>query len=127
MTAVYKYQEATVASIYLGLEDHGVLTTFVNLHFDGSISQSYGGYSLDTYDAEVGYRVGTAFGCEVIVQMLRFFRVAQLSDAAGTRVIAIRRAGSDIIARLLRLPEHGGAMLDFAAIASIYENTQGKR
>lgn len=41
-------KNAVVKSVYLGIEDHGFLTVFLNLEYDGSICQSFGGYPLQS-------------------------------------------------------------------------------
>jgi hypothetical protein len=35
----------------LGIEDHGILTAFVHLRFDGNSCQGFGGYGLGAKDA----------------------------------------------------------------------------
>jgi hypothetical protein len=65
----YRVEHAQVETYRLEREDHGILT--VNLSFKGeSWGQGMPAMGLDEYDKEQERRVGTAFGCEYIGQIV---------------------------------------------------------
>ena len=76
----------------LGVEDHGILTFFLYLKFDGS-GQGFGGYTLDTYDKEKKRRVGHAFGTDCILQILDVLKVRKWEEVKGKYVRVKRDAG----------------------------------
>ena len=62
-------QNAKIKSTFLGVEDHGILTFWLYLEFDGS-GQGFGGWALDGRPANgYGDRVPTE-GCGAIVAAL---------------------------------------------------------
>lgn len=54
-------ENAQIESTMLGMEDHGILTFFLSLKFEGS-GQGFGGYAMDSYDKAKKRRVGSALG-----------------------------------------------------------------
>lgn len=109
-----------VKRAFVGIEDHGILTFYVDLDFGGK-GQAYGGACLDEWNPRLRRRVGTALGCELLLQLHRFFGVTELSKATGQAVVAEREgdAGwSGMIVRLRRLPCDGGAVFDVQAIVA---------
>lgn len=115
-----------VKSVFLGIEDHGILTFMVMLDFGGS-GQGFGTYTLDTYDHVKKRRVGTAFGCEALLRLIEFFGGTTLDAAKGQAVIAVRDGvglGSTI-RKLKRLPCDGGAEYDIEAILAEWRNADG--
>jgi hypothetical protein len=81
---------AKVESVDLFIEDHGILTLFVNLDYGGT-HQGFGGYSLDGYDETLKRRVGTAGGTDFILRILNMFKVSKLEDIKGRSVYAIKQ------------------------------------
>lgn len=78
-------KNARIASTMLGIEDHGILSSFIHLEYDGG-GQGFGGYSLDTpvkgsYDFK---RVGTAWGMEFIRRVLDTLGVNNWEQLPGT-------------------------------------------
>lgn len=80
---------AKVTDVRLFIEDHGILTLFVDLDFGGS-GQSFGGISLDSYDEDLKRRVGHAIGTDFILQMLSLFQVSSLDKIKGKPVYALK-------------------------------------
>lgn len=66
-------RNAIIDSTFLGTEDHGIFTFMLALKW-GNCGQGFGGYALDTplrdKDDKFVRRVGTAYGMEVIIQLL---------------------------------------------------------
>lgn len=84
--------DATIAlidSAFLGVEDHGILTTMLGLDLDGGGHIGVGGYAMDSYDKQAGRRVGTAYGCDLILRLLEVVGVSQWADIRGRTVLAL--------------------------------------
>ncbi len=77
-------RNAKIKGFSLGYEDHGILTMFLNLDYGGA-GQGFGGYMLDTYQGErgKGSRVGTAYGMEFVVRVLKTVGVDDIKDLVG--------------------------------------------
>jgi hypothetical protein len=76
-------KNARIKGTTLGIEDHGILTAFIDLDY-GSGGQSFGGRSLDEWDEAAKRRVGHAFGSEFILQVLRTLGVSSWEKLPGT-------------------------------------------
>ena len=66
-------RNAKIARTTLGYEDHGILTCFLHLEWEGG-GQGFGGYGLDAWvgeRSEKGRRWGTAYGMEFVAQILK--------------------------------------------------------
>ena len=87
---------ARIESTSLGIEDHGILSFFLHLEFDGS-GQGFGGYALDTFDKEKKRRVGHAFGTDCILRILEVLKVHNWEDLRG-KYLRIKRINHKIIA-----------------------------
>lgn len=77
---------AKVQSATLEIKERGILNFWVFVDYEDGLSQGVGGIILDTFDSERKERVGTAYGCEMIRQLLLFFDVNNLNDCAGQMV-----------------------------------------
>lgn len=77
---------AKVRSATLEIKERGILNFWVFVDYEDGLSQGVGGIILDTFDSERKERVGTAYGCEMIRQLLLFFDVNNLNDCAGQMV-----------------------------------------
>jgi hypothetical protein len=83
---------AKITGTHLGIEDHGILTFFLYLEFDG-YHQGFGGYALDTYDKENKMRIGTAYGTDCILNILKVLEVNKWEDLKG-KYVRIKRDGT---------------------------------
>lgn len=81
-----------VTSARIELEDHDILTFGIGIDFGGSY-QTFGGYPLDEYSNKEGGRIGCAAGTDMILRLLRLFKVRHLGQVVGRPVFAIRHAG----------------------------------
>jgi len=90
-----------IESTMLGMEDHGILTFFLNLKFKGS-GQGFGAYAMDSFDLVKKRRIGSAFGTDCILQILdtvgvskwedlkdKYVRVKRDGDSWGSKIVAI--------------------------------------
>ena len=80
---------ARVESVNLEIEDHGILTCFVQLDKEEGMHQGFGGYSLDGFDKKAKRRVGTAGGLDWILRLLQIFAVGKLEDITGKMCYAL--------------------------------------
>lgn len=82
---------ATIKSTRLGYEDHGILTTSLDLSWEGS-GVGFGGYCLDEPKNRLGRdytRVGTAYGLDYIIRVMETVGVDRWEKLQGSRVIVL--------------------------------------
>jgi hypothetical protein len=85
----YRAEVARCVRFTLEVEDHGLFTAMVT--FEGSgWGQGIPPHALDEYDSALGRRVGTAFGCDYIIECCRV--LGSPEQAAGRRVVVLRKA-----------------------------------
>ena len=77
-----------VSSFKLGTEDHGIMTFWVHLDFNGS-GQAFGGYCMDSFDQQSDKRCGSAFGTECVLRLLRCFNVEDIGEIKGKPCMAL--------------------------------------
>jgi hypothetical protein len=87
-------KNARITGVSFGYEDHGILTCTVGLDYGGS-GQSFGGYALDTYDKEKKKRIGTAFGTQFILEILRVLDIRTWEKLPGV-VIRVRASHNKV-------------------------------
>ena len=91
-----------IHSTMLGIEDHGIMTFFINVDFDGG-GQGFGGYALDGKAGKVGH----SKSIQAIRQILQTVDVMKWEDLKGKYV------------RIRKEKEYGGPI---KAIGHIMEN-----
>lgn len=77
---------AKVKSATLEIKERGILNFWVFVDYEDGLSQGVGGIILDDYDKERETRIGTAYGCEMIRQLLLFFNVNNLEECRDQMV-----------------------------------------
>lgn len=94
----YVGEIGVIRSTRLGYEDHGIFTAMIDLSFGGgSTGQGAGfmcldrGYKPDPDDYKT-IRVGTAYGLDHIMQIMRTVGVENWEDLKGKQVIALRES-----------------------------------
>lgn len=107
MSEEWAKELARVESVSLEIEDHGILTCYVNLNKESGLHQSFGGYSLDTYDEDLKKRIGTASGMDWVLRILNIFGVSKLEDIEGKMCYAVMN-GQPTIQGLETLKIDGG-------------------
>ena len=101
-----------IESVMLGIEDHGILTCSLTFNFGGSV-QSFGGYSLHSFDEEEKERVEHAAGTDFILCILKACGVNNWEDIKGKVMYALydsERYGQIMGIRALPF-EEGGTFL----------------
>ncbi len=102
-----------IISTQLGIEDHGIMTFMLMFDFGGK-RQGFGGYCLDTYDPISKKRVGTAEGCDAILQILNACGVSNWEEIRGKAMYALydSEGFGHLIKGIKSLPfGHGGTLL----------------
>ena len=69
----------------LGHEDHGIFTCSLQT-ISGAIGQSFGGYALDSWSEEKKARIGTAYGVQFLINVLRVCGVEKWEDIKGKHI-----------------------------------------
>jgi hypothetical protein len=126
MTSDRYEQIGKITSTYLGIEDHGIMTCYLNMDLGSSV-QGVGGYGLDSpqrdeNDEFIG-RVGTAYGCEFIRRILKACGVDTWEKLPGRTVFVIResdRWGSKVLG-IKPLPTERGEEFLFASLDEMVE------
>ena len=75
-------ENCEVTGTMLGVEDHGILTFFVYVGGD-HWGCSFGGFAMDSWSEIKQKRVGSAFGCEAIRQILEVLEKDKWEDLKG--------------------------------------------
>ena len=85
-------QIAKAERLFLGYEDHGILTCYVM--FDGGgWGQASPGYGFDEYDEETKKRVViSSFGLAFIARLLQAFGVDEWNKIKGRTIFVLRHA-----------------------------------
>ncbi len=77
---------AKIRSASLEIKERGILNFWIHVDYEEGTSQGVGGYALDQYDKEKKERVGTAYGCEMIISLLVCLDVNDFSEMKGKHV-----------------------------------------
>ena len=85
-------QLAKVKKVNLNIRERGILMFHVMVDYEEGCSQGVGGMCLDDYDEDKKERVGTAYGCEMIRQLMLTLDVDNFEDAKG-RIIWVLGEG----------------------------------
>jgi hypothetical protein len=81
-------KNAIIKSTMLGIEDHGIMSFYLNLDYGGS-GQSAGGYCLDNpikKDGKFFKRIGTASGMSLIMEIMEVSGVSKWEDLPNTHI-----------------------------------------
>lgn len=84
-----KKQLAKITSAKLEIQERGILNFWIFVKYENGGNQGIGGIALDEYSKEKEGRIGTAYGCEVIRQLLLCLGVNDFSEMKGKMIWAI--------------------------------------
>lgn len=73
---------AKITGTMLGFEDHGIMTFFVYLEWDGA-GVGFGGYGLDEYNPELKKRVGVGMSLDLLKEIMEVVGVEKWEDLKG--------------------------------------------
>lgn len=90
---------AKIESAGLEITDRGILTFYIQVHYEDGFHQNIGGFCLDAPSQCTNFntlfkRVGTAYGCEMIRQLLLCLEVNDLHEAGGRYIHVIGEESS---------------------------------
>lgn len=77
---------AKISKATLEIKERGILNFWIHVDYESGCSQGVGGICLDSYDPVEKERVGTAYGCEMIRQLLLCLNVNDFSEMVGKHV-----------------------------------------
>lgn len=83
---ISKFREtrnAVIDSVFLGFDDHGIFTMYITVSYGDLGKQSFGGYGLDRYNSVKEFRVGTEYGTNFIMSVLKLFEVNSIDKLKG--------------------------------------------
>jgi len=80
---------ARITSASLEIKDRGILNFWIMVDYEEGMSQGIGGIALDTYNETLKRRVGTAYGCEMIRQLLECLNVNDFKEMAGKTIFVL--------------------------------------
>lgn len=88
-------QLAKVTKATLEIKERGILSFWIHVDYEEGCSHGVGGIVLDSFDTKKDSRVGTAYGCEVIRQLLIALDVNDFSEMKG-KVIWVHGDGAGL-------------------------------
>lgn len=103
----YEKELGIIDYVHLGWEDHGIFTFYIGFNFGGR-TQAFGGYALDDYDKEKETRVGTAFGLQTIMRIMKVANVNDWKDLVGRELFVLRDHSRGTIRGIMGPPYRGG-------------------
>lgn len=123
-----KEKLAKVTKASLEIKERGILNFWIFVDYDDGLSQGVGGICLDTYDEKRKERVGTAYGCEMIRQLLLLFNVNCFSEMKGKTIYVIGEGeGLSFKPIGIRIPfKHENKTLIFEDVLKNFEQTKGE-
>lgn len=80
-----KIYNAKILKTTLGKEDHGIMTCWIHIEYERG-GQAFGGHALDQYDEKKRVRVGTQYGLDYIMGILRAVGVDSWEQLPGKHV-----------------------------------------
>lgn len=115
---------ARVSSAHLEIQERGILNFWIHVDYENFGSQSIGGICLDTYDKNKERRIGTAYGCEMIRQLLLVMGVNDFSEMKGKMFYVLHEGeGFNIKPKgIERLALDGGKSVVFDDVLSMFED-----
>lgn len=79
-------QLAKITSAKLEIQERQSLNFWIFVDYEEGCSQGIGGICLDNYDQLSKQRIGTAYGCEMIRQLLLTLNVNDFSEMKGKHI-----------------------------------------
>ena len=80
---------AKIESTMLGYEDHSIFSISLHVRYGENTHQGVGGYALDEWDESVGHRVGTAYGHNFIIRVLKAVGASKWEDVKGRTIMVL--------------------------------------
>lgn len=107
----YELHPALIEATHLGYEDHGIVTAWLDLDLATGGKQGAGLVSLSQHDEASDRQMGTAYGMDFVIQLLRAVGVEAWEHLPGKRVYALKREYMGRIDGLWRIDQKGEPFL----------------
>lgn len=117
-----KKELARITDARLEIQDRGILSFWIYVDYENGSSQGVGGLVLDEWSKVYESRVGTAYGCEMIRQLLLCMNVNDFSKMKGKDIFVLGE-GEGLSFKPLgvqALKADGGKSVVFRDIASMF-------
>tara|TARA_R100000664_G_C2757940_1_gene146489 strand:+ start:3755 stop:4129 length:375 start_codon:yes stop_codon:yes gene_type:complete len=111
---------ARITKAGLEIKERGILNFWIEVNYEDGFSQGVGGLALDEYNETTKKRQGTAYGCEIIRQLLIVLDVNNLNESEGITLYVIGEGdGFNFeVKGIERLHLDGGKSVVFGDVAS---------
>ena len=119
-----KEQLARVTKARTEWKERSIFNFNIFVDYEDFGSQMIGGIGLDEYSKEHERRIGTAYGCEMLMQVLQVLDVNDLHEAKG-KLIYVLGEGEGLSFRpkgIKQLSLDGGKSVIFAEVADEFIN-----
>lgn len=121
-----KKELAQISSATLEIQERGILNFWIYVNYENGFSQGIGGIALDAYDEKTKTRIGTAFGCELIRQLLLVLNVNDFSEMNNKNIWVLTEDSSSLIdirpIGIQTLRADGGKQIIFNDILNKFKN-----
>lgn len=117
---------AKIKSASLEIKERGIINFWLHVDYEDGFSQGIGGIALDTYNNELDTRVDTAYGCEMIRQILLTLDVNDFSEMSGKyiKVYGIEKSFSFTVKGFKTLSFDTNKTVDFDTIYQQFNSTK---
>ncbi len=80
---------ATISKASLEIKDRSILNFIIHVDYENGFSQGLGQITLDDYNKVLKKRIGTAYGCEMIRELLITLDVNDFSEMKGKNIFVL--------------------------------------
>ena len=116
---------AKIKSAKLEIQERGILNFWIYVDYEDGLSQGVGGICLDDWDEVAKVRVGTAYGCEMIRQLLLTVGVDDFSEMKGKYIYVLGEGDGFSFTpkgiQALRLDNPSSKVLIFSEIYDVFK------
>jgi len=121
-------QLGIITKANLEIKERGILNFWLYVDYEEGCSQGVGGIVLDEYNEDTKERVGTAYGCEMIRQLLLCLNVNDFSEMKGIHIWVVGEGeGFSFKPKGIQaLRDNGGKKVIFDDILEILDNKGNK-
>lgn len=113
-------QLARISKAGLEIKERGILNFWIFVDYEEGMAQGIGGMALDQWCESLQRRIGTAYGCEMIRQLLECLNVNDFSEMKGRDIFVIGEGsgGGFIPKGIQALRADGGKSVIFDDVAA---------
>jgi len=81
----FEIKNATIRSTMLGIEDHEIMTAYLQLDYGGS-GQGFGGYGFSSFNKDTNKMIPNKYGTQFIMRVLEVVGVKKWEDLKGKHI-----------------------------------------